>query len=294
MNQSLDLHEGIELVDQPLAHLRIGTELCSGEVYLQGAHITSFVPAGHRDVLWMSPRSAFATGEPIRGGIPVCWPWFGNGRDGNAPVKHGFARTNTWQLRTVEKDDEGVVRVTLGLTPADVVDLMGYPDDFDLELVAEFGRELRVALTSRANATPLAVEEALHTYLAVGDVRQVWISGLEGAEYTDRRKGACIPGRTEGEVRFTEELDSIFDSSATTVLHDPIVDRQVMVRKEASRSTVVWNPWDELAATMSDIGPDVWTQYCCIETANCVERTVTLMPGEHHTMAVVLRSTEGE
>lgn len=286
---SVTLPTGVRQFSDPLPGLTIETELCRGTILLQGAHVTSFSPTGHQEVLWMSELSEFEPGRPVRGGVPVCFPWFASGRDGQAPAKHGWARTNVWQLADVEARSDGTVRVTLTLTGEQVDDLMGFPADFRARFTVDFGRELTMALTVQAGDAPLEVEEALHTYLTVGDVRQATIEGLDGSEYVDTVGGANVSRRQEGEVTFTAETDRIYDSSATTVLVDPVLGRRIEVAKQHSATTVVWNPWVDKSAAMADFGDDEWTGMCCIETANAREHGVVLEAGASHTMTATVR-----
>lgn len=280
----LDLPRGISLVtSHGLPAYRIDTPLCTGLVYEHGAHVASWAPAGADEVLWMSDDSVFSADTAIRGGIPVCFPWFGPGRSGGMTPAHGFARLSEWYLvgASVEK---GTAHLSLELTADEAGDLGGFPDDFTARLDVAMGRKLTVSLTVTAGEAPLDLEEALHTYLAVGDVREVTIEGLAGAQYLDKLDGEHH--QQDGEVTFRGRTDRVYRSTATTVVDDG--RRRVVVAKQGSADTVVWNPWDEVAAQMGDFTSDQWPHMCCVEAANCLDDAVTVAPGASHTMSTTI------
>lgn len=276
---ALDLPAGLTRIDDPLPGTLVETEACTALVLDQGAHVVRWAPRGSEDVLFTSENSAFAAGKAVRGGIPVCWPWFNSGKDGQAPVRHGFARTANW--RQVQAEVEGeVARLVYELTSQDV-DYHGFPAGVVARLEVDLGRELEVRLVVTAGDEPVEFEEALHTYLAVSDVEQVRIEGMDGADYLDT-VGEPTTRTQSGEITFDGELDRVYDSTATCRLVD--VDRTVLVEKENSATTVVWNPDAELAGTMADLGAEQARRFCCIETANAKQHAVELAAGEQHVM----------
>ena len=285
-----DLPDSVTLAEGEggLAVVRVATALATGELYLQGAHVAAWTPAGADPVIWMSGASHFAPGEPIRGGIPICFPWFGPGREpGLAPPAHGFARLAGWRLVGAE-DRDGEVTLTLRLTDADTAGVdaaAAWPHPFTATYTVTFGQELTVALTVRnTGQEEISYEEALHTYLAVSDVRTTTVQGLDGATYLDKAPGAGPDLVTqEGEVTFTAETDRVYASTGTVVVDDAGAGRRIGVEKDGSANTVVWNPWVAKAAAMPDYGDDEWPGMVCVETANALEDAVVLAPGEEHT-----------
>ncbi|WP_372717864.1 D-hexose-6-phosphate mutarotase [Novipirellula sp.] len=261
-----------------LVKVIVHTDRCDGEIYLHGAHITHFQPCGKSPVLWMSQESVFAEGKAIRGGVPICFPWFGpNASDPSAPG-HGYARIRTWKLIAAENNEDGDVLLTLRNTI----------DDFELTYTVTFGRSLgmslAVKLSDQANATT-SFEEALHTYLAVKDVHQVVIEGLESAAYIDKVDGMREKPATDESIQFNGECDRVYlDTTSTCILRDPAMARSIQVSKSNSQCTVVWNPWISKSAAMPDFGNDEWTSMACIETANVGSYSRTLKPGESHVM----------
>lgn len=273
-----------------LRRLDVATRLAEAQVYLQGAHVTRFQPRGQRPVLFMSERSAFMPGHPIRGGVPICFPWFGARSDGGAGPAHGFARISDWQLAESRVADDGTAYLTFLLAAGDATRAL-WKADAEVRYDVQIGSELRLALSVSNYATePLCLEEALHTYLAVSDVRQVSIEGLAGARYQDR----LVPDHTFTQgaepVTIRAETDRIYaPTRAACIVHDPGWGRRLVVEKSGSESTVVWNPWITKARAMPDFGDDEWPSMLCIETCNVREQAVTIPPGQSHTLAAVIR-----
>ncbi|APX31637.1 D-hexose-6-phosphate mutarotase [Brachybacterium sp. P6-10-X1] len=258
----------------------VDTPAARAVVHLDGAHLTSWAPTGEADLLWLSPDSAYGPREAIRGGIPLVGPWFGPGRDGAMQVKHGWLRTITWELAAASADGEDVVLELV--TPQDAVKLTG-------RAVFRIGRELSVDLTLTAGATPLEVEAALHTYLAVGDVRRIALEGLESADYLDNTRGLAADVLGPGPMRLTGSTDRIVDAAGEVVVTDEALGRRLVSSPRGTAKTIVWNPWDELVTSMGDIPDDAWPEFVCVEPAVAKDRFVSLRPGAAHTIGVTYR-----
>ncbi|ACZ22120.1 aldose 1-epimerase-like enzyme [Sanguibacter keddieii DSM 10542] len=269
---------GLEVLTVANAH---GT----AEVYLQGAHVTAWTPAGEDPVLWLSSASAFEPGVPVRGGIPICFPWFG-ARDGHpeAPA-HGYARRTVWTLVGAHDDHETTVLRLALAAPADpaLADLSGLDALYEVRV----GRTLDVALTvTSTRDVPVRFEEAQHTYLRVLDVEATAVHGLEEVAYLDKTAAAGTdPHRTpEGAPLVPSgQVDRVYLGTSGPV---QVVDaaRTVRVTKSSSQSTVVWSPGAEVAAGMRDMGPGEWREMVCVESANVGEHAVVLEPGRPHTL----------
>jgi glucose-6-phosphate 1-epimerase len=272
-----------------LSRLNIATRLCTAEAYLQGAHVCRWQPGGHpHPVLWMSGRSWFEPGRPIRGGVPICFPWFGpNPTRPQAPA-HGIARTQQWGLDAVAADTDGTIIARFALAANDVSRALD-PAEFSLLYTVRFGTALDLALTvANTGASAMRFEEALHTYLAVGDVTRVTVSGLDGADYYDKTDGMKRKRQTGG-ITVASETDRLYVDTTTAVyLDDPTLGRRIVVSKTGSCSTVVWNPWIAKSAAMPDFGDDEWTGMTCVETVNAADNAVTLGPGEQHTTTATI------
>ena len=260
-----------------------------GHVYLHGAHVTHYQSTG-APLLFTSPRSQFVAGRAIRGGVPVIFPWFGPRADAPSAPEHGFARIAEWSVESVIRTDDGSVAVVFGLDATDAT-RAAWPHAFHLQHRVVFGKHLEMELeVENRSRTPFTFEEALHTYLLVGDVRQVTVLGLEGATYIDKLDGMKRKVHGDAGLRPSGPTDRVFvDTHAACTVEDPVLGRRVIVEKSNSATTVVWNPWSEKAKAMADLGPDAWQSMLCVEAANAADDAVRLAPGERHRMTVVLR-----
>ena len=254
--------------------------VASGEVHDEGALVLRWAPRGHDPVLFVHPTAGVRPGTPPHAGIPVCWPWFGPGPAPDAP-SHGFARTAHWRhVATTTSGD--VTTVDLALT-TDTTTSPWWPHDSRVTLRAVLGESLEVTLTTHNTGDePVVVGEALHAYLAVGDVRRVTITGLDGATFHDKVTGE---DRTQdGDLVLTGETDRVYRSTAPVVVSDPVLGRRLRVETEGAADRVVWNPWAEKGPGIADIG-DEWPRFVCVEAANVLDDTVTIAPGESRSMA---------
>ena len=260
-------------------------------VYLHGAHLTHWQPAGQAPVLWLSPLSEFKPGKAIRGGIPVCFPWFGNdtlNRDAGKPAPaHGFARTVDWELAFAALAGEAL-HLTFTLGPSDTSRKYGY-DHFRLAYEMIFGQTLTLRLSvANAGAEPLRFEEALHAYFNVGDVRTASVTGLKSATFFDKTDGMQQKTGPAGPLHFPVWTDRLYpNNTANTEIHDEAHHRTILVDKQHSATTIVWNPYPQGSAGLRDLAPDSWESFLAVETANAGPDALTLAPGEAHTMQAV-------
>jgi glucose-6-phosphate 1-epimerase len=254
---------------------------CRARVALSGAHVMEWAPAGHEPVLYLSPAAVFERKKPIRGGIPVCWPWFGPHPDGVSHPAHGFARTSLWTL-TVCEDMGGSVELRFELR-ADEVTLALWPHAFELILEIRLGAELHLSLISHNPADlPFTKTAALHTYLRVSDAAEIAISGLDGAPFIERAAGQMSVGNQRGDVKITGEVDRIYQSTREIIVTDK--SRKIHVDKSGSASTVVWNPGPEKAVRLGDLPALEYSQFICIEAANTPGAEVTVAGGATHVL----------
>ncbi|MGY5764390.1 D-hexose-6-phosphate mutarotase [Brachybacterium sp. DNPG3] len=276
---SPSLPSGVVLaVDHGADAVVVDIPAASAVIHLDGAHVSSWVPAGGSEVLWLSPASAFGAGAAIRGGIPLVGPWFGPGRGGDQEVKHGWLRNVRWELVSAVVEADAAV---LELVTPD-----GH-DDLTARLSVRIGRELSLDLAITAGGAALELEAALHTYLAVSDVREIAIEGVGGASYLDNTRGLVEDLQPEGALRLTGSTDRIFATDGEIRVVD--AGRTIVSTPRGSATTVVWNPWAELAAGMADIPDDAWPQFVCVEPAVNKDRFVALAAGETHTLGVTYR-----
>jgi glucose-6-phosphate 1-epimerase len=271
--------------DSGLIRARITTPACTAELYLQGAHLTDWQPAGHGPVLFLSEKSSFAPGKAIRGGVPIIFPWFGTrtGARTDGP-SHGFARIENWEIAfaALSGDD---LHITLTLAPSEQSRGFGF-DHFRLAYQLILGETLTMRLTVANEADePLHFEEALHTYFIVGDATAISITGLANTEYLDKTDGFRRKLQTDPVITLTAETDRPYlNTGAPITLDDPTLRRRITVAKQGSQTTVIWNPWIALAAKLTDMPDDGWRLMTCIEAANAADNAITLAPRSAHTM----------
>ncbi len=270
-----------------MPRVEIISPLAQGEMYLHGAQVTSWKPAGADEVLFLSTRSRWEEGQAIRGGIPICFPWFrGKQNDPKAPA-HGFARTTAWQLEAVADSGSGVC-VTM-FTQSNPRTQTWWPGEFRLVHRVTFGSELRLELElTNTGKTPLRFEEALHTYNRVADVHDVRVQGLDGVRFLDNIDSNKEKAQS-GDFAPAAQTDNAYLNTQNAVdLLDPKMRRRIHLEKANSLTTVVWNPWREGAQGMRDLGDGEWAQFLCVEASNILSSAVNLEPAQQHTMTAVI------
>lgn len=274
-----------------LPRVVITSPLVQGEVYLHGAHVTSWRPGGGEEALFVSSKARWEEGQAIRGGIPICFPWFrGKADDPHAPA-HGFVRTRLWQLDSVVKNQSGVT-VTMFIE-SDEQTRRWWPAEFRLAHRVTFSSELKLELICRNTGnTPLHFEEALHTYNRVANVATTRLQGLDGARFLDNTDSNKEKTQ-HGDAVIGSQIDNAFINTGNAVdLLDLQLGRRIRLQKANSSTTVVWNPWQEGSAKLGDLGESEWKQFLCVEASNILGAAVTLAPGQEHTMSAVLSVTK--
>ncbi len=280
-----------------LIYATITTDPCNAKIFLQGAHLVEWCPSGSEPVFFLSDKSLFEPGKVIRGGVPIIFPWFGSRTANQYSTRtdgpsHGFARTSTWQISEATVSD-GKVNMTLTLEPNEASRALGF-DNFVLKYKIVFGKNLALRLTvENTSSEPFIFEEALHSYFSVGDARQISIYGLVNTDYLDKTDEFKHKTQTENILALTGETDRPYINTKSTVyIQDPLKKRRLVISKENSATTVVWNPWIELSAKLADLGDDVWQQMVCVETANALVNAIELPPGKSHTMSAQIASNK--
>lgn len=269
-----------------LPFLAVETDRCTARLTPYGGQLCEWTPAGQkRSALFLSPRSAFAAGKAIRGGVPICFPWFGNHPTDKTRPAHGFARTRMWDVVSITRSQTNDVVVTLRLTPD--ADTRALRDaEFLAMLVISLGTSLELAFTvENTGHREIAYEVALHSYVAVSDVERIRIQGIERTRFID--KVDSFREKTAGAepLVLTGETDRVFlETETPCVVDDRALARRIRIEKSGSRATVVWNPWQAKAEAMADVGGDAWRSFVCVETANCGPHVVRLDPHARHTM----------
>ena len=256
-----------------LAFVALRNEQAEADFYYHGAHLARWKPRGEAEVLWLSRESLWQRDKPIRGGVPICFPWFGpNARDAALPA-HGWARLAQWKV--VSADDESA---TMELEH----------DDWQLQFRVVAGKELEMAFEIRnRSAHTRQCEIALHTYFSIQDIAQVGVAGLQGAQFLDKTRALEQHTQSEEVLKIEGETDRVYFSHETIEIRDEAAGRKIVIEKSGSGATVVWNPGPKKAAAMPDFGDDEWTKMICVETANVADCALEL--GENATHIITAR-----
>ncbi len=278
-------HLVFEQLENGMVLAKIDNALVTATVSLYGGQIVEWQPKHQAaPVLWRSSLAHFKPGKAIRAGVPLCWPWFGAHPTDPTATKHGYARISPWEITSVSTTISGATEIMMTMQETDV-------NHIDSKFPARLGIRLTVAdalsielTTTNLGAQSLTFTEGLHAYLHVSDIANVQVNGLNGCEYVDSARGN-VRKQQSGPVRFTGEVDQIYlNTTADCVLEDPGLNRKIKISKSGSLSTVVWNPWLELATKMDDLGPEQWQTMACVESMNALDNVVTLPAGMTHTL----------
>ncbi|MFV9654168.1 D-hexose-6-phosphate mutarotase [Pseudomonas sp. NY15366] len=289
--------ERVELDQLTCWRIRVaGSELLVAQ---QGAQILSYRQGEQPPLIWLSPDAAYQRGQSVRGGVPVCWPWFGDLRRNPQAVQahyqleqapaHGLVRALEWELLGIEEEDDAVTLRFAYDTRNQPLE--GWPRDAGLTFVVRLAQDLGMSLeTHNRGDTPLTLSQALHSYFAVSDVRQVGVEGLQACRYIDTLQG-WQELRQQDALVFDAETDRIYlDTAARLSIVDPGWGRRIHLDARGSRSAVLWNPWVDKARRLSQFPDDAWQNMLCIETANVLEDAVQLNAGERHRLELRLCS----
>ncbi|HMG82530.1 MAG TPA: D-hexose-6-phosphate mutarotase [Ferruginibacter sp.] len=259
-------------------------------ISLYGAQIISYIPKGEKDILWMSDKSLFQEGKAIRGGIPICFPWFGPNPEDSKKPQHGFARLSTWSVKTTTASPEGAVSVTLLLQDSPATKTL-WPFSFMAEIIVTIDTQLKLTLRcTNTDDKTFTYSDALHSYFNVSDIGNISIEGLLHATYFP---AGIDTGTQQQEKLLTitkEENRRYLDHTETCIVYDKGYKRNIRVGKAGSKTTVVWNPGVETTKTMSDMSPDGYKTFICVEAANAFNNIIELHPGESFSLSTIIRS----
>ncbi|MDZ4263971.1 MAG: D-hexose-6-phosphate mutarotase [Pseudomonadota bacterium] len=269
-----------------LTMVEVSNAKASATIALQGAHLLSWAPKGQSPVIWLSTAAKFAPGKSVRGGIPICWPWFGPHESEASYPAHGYARTVEWDVVSSEALANGATRLLFRFTGNEASAKMwphATPCDYQITIGTALELEL---ITRNQESTPVTIGQALHTYFAISDIREVDVDGLNGCPYLDKVDGLKRKQQS-GTVTFSGETDRIYlDSTADCIIEDSAMERRICISKRNSASTIVWNPWNEKAEQMGDLGERSYLGMVCVESANAADDVVTIPAGGEHRLYV--------
>jgi D-hexose-6-phosphate mutarotase len=273
-----------------LPMIEIATAWSTAEIYLHGAQVTNFKKHDEPPMLFLSQCSRFEENQPIRGGIPVIFPWFGAREGMNM---HGFARLKAWEIKEILPAADGSVSVRFRLP--DCPEAGAYPD-FLAEYVVTVNEALTLELivTNKSANAKLEFEECLHTYFAVEDIAATSIVGLKGVSYLDKVEDFAKKTEGNDEIRIASEVDRVYlDAKGALEIRDARLGRVIRIEKENSASTIVWNPWMDKAQQMPDFGNEEYQNMVCVESGNVKANGIVLGPGQTSTLKVTLSSVAG-
>ncbi len=283
------LPKGITRIQDPGGRDALRLEGASGTVMvsLLGAQVLSFYRAGN-DVLWSATKAEYAPGKPVRGGVPLVFPWFNEHATDSKLPAHGFVRNLVWRLASAKAGPEVVLAVSDDATTRAM-----WPHAFRLHFTVALSTTLRLALTVENTGTSaFPFEEALHTYFDVGDVHTASVHGLEGVVCREHAAAPEANWNPHEPLRFRAETDRIFQGVPDRLeLRAPALRRTVTLTTANARSAIVWNPWPAKTARLSQMVADDWTRFCCIESANVRDHRISLAPGKEHTLSLTIASS---
>ena len=268
----------------------IQTAQASATISLYGGQVLSYKPANvSDDLMFLSEHAYYKKGKAIKGGIPVCWPWFGADPEGKGRPAHGFARNSEWGVLETAVEKNGSIRLSLELKLNDTTRKL-WEGDISARLDVVVGENLALTLTTFNNSIDaIQLTQAFHTYFNVGDSTQASVTGLEGKAYLDKTDGGG-ENIQQGPVTISGEVDRIYtDINNDLVIHDSVLERKIRIQSSGSASAVVWNPWKEIAAEMGDLGDTDYLRLLCVETTNAGLDIVTIAPGDQYKLSAVYR-----
>jgi len=267
--------------------VEVQNEHARATISLQGAQVLSWVPTGEEEVIWISDEAIVSPGKSVRGGVPICWPWFGPHESSATYPAHGFARIVLWQLTNSRPLSANETQITFQLDSRQLDASMQpmWPLATVLEYRITIGRTLTLELTTYNHSEQtITIGQALHTYFRVDDVTKTSVYGLEGKDYLDKTDG--FKHKTQvGPLRINAEVDRVYLQTTDEVIIDD-QKRKIIIKKQGSRSTVVWNPWQVVAEKMGDLGQDGYRKMLCVESANVADDTLQINAAESYSLRV--------
>ena len=273
-------------------YIEVTNEQATALISLYGGQVLSFKPrnATH-DLLFVSENAYYQPGKAIKGGTPICWPWFGPDPKGLGRPNHGFARNRLWGIHETQALPSGATQVMLGFRDSEDTRAL-WPYAFALELEITVGQTLELALVSRnLSDRPFDITQALHTYFTVGDITQTTVLGLDGTTYIDKVDAGTVKPQA-GPIAIASEVDRIYQGvPPELVIDDPALQRQIRITSSGNQTAVVWNPWVEVSAQSGDLTDNAYQHFVCVETTNAADDVVTVPAQGEFRLAVTYAIT---
>jgi glucose-6-phosphate 1-epimerase len=268
-------------IEHGFIYAEINNALAHATVSTYSGQVLSYRPKDRQDdLLFVSDKAYYEDGKAIKGGIPVCWPWFGADPENQGRSAHGFVRNRQWQVTGSESLADGSTKIVMSMTDNDATRAL-WPHPFRLDIEITVGDSLRVELvTHNTGNESITISQALHTYFRVGDIGMVRVLGLDGIQYLDKTNDAARMTQS-GPVTISGEVDRIYtDVTGDLIIDDSSLGRRILIASSGCSTAVVWNPWVEVAASMADLDDNDYQRMLCVETANAGPETVEIAAGD--------------
>jgi glucose-6-phosphate 1-epimerase len=257
-------------------------------ISVYAGQVLKFQPSGAAEVMFLSESAYYQSGKAIKGGVPICWPWFGPDPEGKGRASHGFVRDRLWNVVATESLSDGSSKIVLGLTDTAETQAI-WPCGFGLAIEVTVGSTLKIDLVTRNTGDQtFSITQALHTYFSVGDVTKTNVVGLSGTEYLDKVDGGQQKSQV-GAVTIVESVDRVYlNVPSTLTIDDAVLNRKIQIESTGSKTAIVWNPWAEISAKMADLGDQDYLKMICVETANAADDVVMVAPGSEARLGAVI------
>lgn len=287
LNQQFAIANTVKFIEGQggLPFIQVQTDKAQALISVYAGQVLSFKPINQdADLMFLSTKAYYQAGKAIKGGAPICWPWFGADPEGKGRPAHGFVRNRMWEVIETHLGPEGEVAVTLGLNDTPETQAI-WPYSFQLRLVVTIGDTLKLALiTHNTGDQAFTITQAFHTYFSVKDIHHATVSGLDGNSYLDK-VDAGKQKQQSGNVRIDSEVDRIYlNVSNDLIIHDAALNRRIAIKSQGSQTAVVWNPWEKIAKEMADLLDDDYLRLLCVETTNAATDTILIQPGNQFSL----------
>jgi glucose-6-phosphate 1-epimerase len=263
--------------------IEIKNEYAQTAISLYAGQVLSFQPVTQtEDLMFVSNQAFYETGKAIKGGTPICWPWFGSDPEGKGRSSHGFVRNRLWQMREVISTQDGATKIIMGFVDTDETRKI-WDYSFDLAIAITVSTSLTIELITRNTSEQMfSITQAFHTYFKIGDIKQVQVLGLEAKDYLDKVDDGKQKTQS-GVITFSEECDRIYlNVPSELIINDAALNRKIKITTNNSKTAIVWNPGAIVSANMADLGDQDYQHFVCVETANAANEIIELSPGSEY------------
>lgn len=287
LNQNFGITNTVRFVEGQggLPFIQINTDKAQALISVYAGQVLSFKPVNQEaDLMFLSTKAYYQAGKAIKGGVPICWPWFGADPEGKGRPAHGFVRNRMWEVIETGVNPLGEVKVTLGLNDTPETQAI-WPYAFQLRLIITISDTLNLELTTHnTGGQAFAITQAFHTYFGVKDIHHATVTGLDGKSYLDK-VDAGNQKLQSGDVKISSEVDRIYlKVSNDLIIRDAALKREIIIRSQGSQTAVVWNPWEKISKEMADLLDDDYSRLLCVETTNAATDAILIQPGNRFSL----------